>query len=142
MLNEWRLEELLGAGSVAATYAARRFGERSAIRILHEHLAVSKTICERFLAVADIAQKVDHPGLVRILAADTTRDGEVFLVTELLSGETLEAAWKGRELHRLSNGNFVERDGCYAGRFARCSHAVEKVWTSPVHSGLSRCSSW
>jgi serine/threonine protein kinase len=41
---------------------------------------------------------------VRIVAADTTREGEVFLVTELLNGETLEAAWKGHELHRLSAG--------------------------------------
>ena len=41
---------------------------------------------------------------MRILAADTTRDGEVFLVTELLNGETLEAAWRGHELQRRSAG--------------------------------------
>ena len=73
VFNEWRLETLLGAGSVAATYAARRLEARAAIRILHEHLAVSEPIRERFLALADVTRKIDHPGLARIVAADTTR---------------------------------------------------------------------
>lgn len=104
VFNEWRLETLLGAGSVAATYAARRLEARAAIRILHEHLAVSEPIRERFLALADVTRKIDHPGLARIVAADTTRDGEVFLQMEWLDGETLDAAWRGHELHPLSVG--------------------------------------
>ena len=104
VFNEWRLETLLGAGSVAATYAARRFEARAAIRILHEHLALSEPIRERFLALADVTREIDHPGLARIVAADTTRDGEVFLQREWLEGETLDAAWRGHELHRVSVG--------------------------------------
>ena len=104
VFNEWRLEALLGAGPVAATYAATRFGERASIKVLHLHLAASKAVRERFLGLADVARRIDHASVVRIIAADTTRDGDVFLMMEFLNGETLDAAWRGHERHRLSGG--------------------------------------
>lgn len=81
VFEEWRLEALLDAGPVAATYTAARFGERVSIRILHAHLATSKSVRERFLGLADVAGRIDHAGVVRVIAADTTRDGEAQHVT-------------------------------------------------------------
>lgn len=104
VFNEWRLDALVSAGPVAATYAATRFGERASIEILHPHLAAETALQERFLRLADVTRRVDHPGVVRIITADTTRGGDVFLMKEPLSGETLEAAWRGHERHRLSGG--------------------------------------
>jgi serine/threonine-protein kinase len=104
LFNEWRLEALLGAGSIAATYAARRFGEHAAIRILHERFARSKSIRDQFVALADVPRTIAHTAIPRIISAGVARDNETFLIMELLEGETLDAAWRGHELHRLSGG--------------------------------------
>ena len=44
----------------------------------------------RFLREGYVANKVEHPGTVAILDDDVNEDGSVFLVMELLEGETLE----------------------------------------------------
>ena len=56
------------------------------------------------MGLADVARRTAHAGVARILAANTTSDGDVFLMMESLSGETLDAAWRGHERQRLSGG--------------------------------------
>lgn len=92
-LNEkWTLERLLGVGGVAAVYAARhRNGRRVAIKVLHPEPAVDARMKKRFLREGYVANKVEHPGAVAVLDDAIAEDGSVFLVMELLEGETLEA---------------------------------------------------
>lgn len=88
--NKWRLDELVGWGGVAAVYAAtHRNQKRVAIKILHDELAVAPPIRERFLREGYAANAVGHKSAVQILDDDVTEDGLVFLVMELLTGETL-----------------------------------------------------
>jgi len=97
----WRLESLLGLGSVAAVHAAtHRGGQRAALKILHADLARDATIGELFVRAAYVSNQVDHPGMVHVLADDVTEEGEPFLVMDRLVGETLLGAWKnaGRTL--------------------------------------------
>ncbi len=46
------------------------------------------------------ANSVGHPGTVRVLDDDSTENGALFLVMELLDGETLDSCWErgGRKL--------------------------------------------
>jgi serine/threonine-protein kinase len=89
--DKWRLDSLLGVGGMAAVYAAtHRNGTRAAVKILHAELSVSALSRQRFLAEGHAANAVGHPGAVRILDDDVSEDGSLFLVTELLEGETLE----------------------------------------------------
>jgi serine/threonine-protein kinase len=99
---KYRLERVLGIGGMAAVFAAThtRNKNRVAVKVLHRELALDAGLRERFLREGYAANSVEHPGTVRILDDDIAEDGAVFLVMELLEGETLDARWerKGRRL--------------------------------------------
>ncbi|MEQ9318128.1 MAG: serine/threonine-protein kinase, partial [Polyangiaceae bacterium] len=96
--RKYCLESLLGVGGMATVYAARhRNGSRAALKILHAEFAREEGVKTRFLREGYVANKVDHPGVVRILDDDETQQGEPFLVMELLEGETLQQLWKRRQ---------------------------------------------
>jgi serine/threonine protein kinase len=90
--GKWRIDARLGDGSTASVYAAtHRNGYRVAMKVLHSDLAGNADIRARFLREGYVANTIRHPGVVRILDDDVMDDGAVFLVMELLEGETLEA---------------------------------------------------
>jgi serine/threonine-protein kinase len=89
---KWRVDALLGSGSMAAVYAVtHRNGARAALKILHPTLCTDPGVCERFLGEGYLTNSVKHPGIVRVLDDGVTDDGCVFLVMDLLEGETLES---------------------------------------------------
>jgi serine/threonine-protein kinase len=89
--GKWQLDELLGIGGMAAVYSAtHRNGKRVAIKVLRQEAALVPDVKARFLREGYLANKVGHPGALSILDDDVEEDGTVFLVMELLEGETLE----------------------------------------------------
>ena len=90
--KKYTLGRLIGSGGMATVYeATHRNGHRVAIKILHGHVSASEDLRARFLREGYVANKVEHPGAVRVLDDDTAEDGSVFLVMDLLEGETLDA---------------------------------------------------
>jgi serine/threonine-protein kinase len=91
LCDKWRLERLLGAGGMSSVYAAvHRNGKRVAIKVLRPDLTGNQRVRSRFLREGYIANRVGHEGAVAVL--DNDADGDlVFLVMELLEGETLAA---------------------------------------------------
>lgn len=89
--NKWHIEDVLGVGGMATVYAAsHRNGSRVALKILHPELSTHPTLRQQFLHEGYVANSVGHEGAVKILDDDVAEDGSLFLVTELLQGETLE----------------------------------------------------
>jgi serine/threonine protein kinase len=89
--EKWRLDVLLGVGGAAAVYAAtHRNGSRVAVKILHPEMSTNTFVRERFLWEGYVANAVGHEGVVKVIDDDMAEDGSLFLVTELLDGETLE----------------------------------------------------
>src|SRR6185437_15259161 len=87
--GKWRLDAQLGAGGMATVYAAtHRNGKRVAVKVLHPELSRDPVIRERFVREGYLANKVGR-GAVTVDDDDVTEDGAVFLVMELLEGETL-----------------------------------------------------
>jgi serine/threonine-protein kinase len=71
---------------------------RGAVKLLLPQHAANASLKTRFLREGYLANKVVHPGVVRVLDDDTTEDGGAFLVMELLEGESLverAARWGG-----------------------------------------------
>jgi serine/threonine-protein kinase len=107
LTKKYRLERLIGIGGMATVYeAVHRNGLRVAIKILHPHLSLNADLRSRFLREGYVANKVKHRGAVRVLDDDSAADGAVFLVMELLEGETLDA------LFQRSGGRLALRDVC------------------------------
>lgn len=89
--GKWRLDQLLGVGGMAAVYAAtHRNTSRVAVKLLHLEVSANPEIRSRFLREGYAANSVGHPGAVQVIDDDVAEDGSLFLVTELLDGETLE----------------------------------------------------
>src|SRR5262245_1088430 len=90
--GKWRLDALIGVGGMAAVYmATHRNGSLAAVKILHEEVALNQEIRERFLREAYIANKVNHPGTVKVLDDDKDEHGAPYIVMELLRGESIES---------------------------------------------------
>jgi serine/threonine protein kinase len=90
--GKWRLDALIGVGGMAAVYmATHRNGSMAALKILHEDVARNTEVRERFLREAYIANKVNHPGTVRVLDDDKDEEGAPYIVMELLRGESIES---------------------------------------------------
>ncbi|MBK9266912.1 MAG: serine/threonine protein kinase [Polyangiaceae bacterium] len=89
--GKWRLDALLGVGGSACVYAAtHRNGKRGAVKLLRPDISVNEEARRRFLREGYVANRIGHPGAVVVLDDDMAEDGSVFLVMELLEGQTLE----------------------------------------------------
>lgn len=98
LCNKWCLERLLGTGGTSSVFAAtHRNGHRVAVKILHPWLSARPVMRRRFLREGYITNAVPHPGIVCFFDDDTTSDGLVFLVMELLHGCTLEAHCRNQD---------------------------------------------
>ncbi len=85
------LEEILGEGGMATVYRAhhRLVERRCAIKIMNQKFAKDEVLRERFRREAKSAQKLAHVNIIEIFDHGELQDGTVYLVMELLRGETL-----------------------------------------------------
>jgi serine/threonine protein kinase len=93
--DKWTLERLLGAGGMGAVYAGlHRNGARAAVKVLHRFLSQHADVRARFLREGYAANRVDRPGVVKVLDDDIVvggpDDGTAYLVMEMLEGQSLE----------------------------------------------------
>jgi len=94
--DKYAIDRLLGVGAMGAVYAAtHRNGMRVAIKVLHPEHSRADDIRRRFLREGYLANRITHPGLVKIIDDDVDNDGTTFLVMELLEGGTLESELHG-----------------------------------------------
>src|SRR5687767_9352277 len=90
--GKWHLDALLGVGGMASVYAAtHRNGTRAAIKVLNPDIALNPDAKSRFLREGYVANKIGHPRVVLVQDDDEAPDGTVYLVMELLEGETLQS---------------------------------------------------
>ena len=97
--GKWTLDALIGMGWMASVYAAtHRNGRRVAIKLLSPEFSRVPQVRDRFLREGYVANHIGHPGVVVILDDDTTESGQVFLVMELLEGESFLQRIQSRSL--------------------------------------------
>jgi serine/threonine protein kinase len=89
--QKWRLDKLLGVGGMAAVYSATHKNnlKNVAVKVLHVDLQRNEAVRTRFLREGYVANKVGHPSAVSAIDDGVDESGAVFLVMELLSGQSL-----------------------------------------------------
>ncbi|MFE7846300.1 PASTA domain-containing protein [Microbacterium sp. NPDC057407] len=83
--------ELLGAGGSATVHAAVdvESGAAVALKVLHAHLSARPAARAAFLAEAARAMRLQHPNIVRVLAAGTDETHGSWIALERAPGTTL-----------------------------------------------------
>jgi serine/threonine protein kinase len=92
-VGEWRIERLLGTGSMGAVYGAVHplIGRRVAVKVLRPERAGYPEATERFVREAQAASRVRHPHVVDVYSFGAMPDGRAYIVMEWLDGQTLRA---------------------------------------------------
>jgi hypothetical protein len=81
---------LLGSGGMSEVHRTRdqRTGATVALKELLPQFLADRAVCRRFLREAEVARRLDHPGIVPVLDAGEEA-GRPYLVMELVEGEDL-----------------------------------------------------
>ncbi len=98
-LGPYKILSMIGAGGMGEVYRAQdpRLGREVAIKVLPPQLSADEVRLRRFEQEARAAGVLNHPNIVSV--HDIGKENEiVYIVTELLTGETLREALGGSAL--------------------------------------------
>ncbi|MBK8255082.1 MAG: serine/threonine protein kinase [Polyangiaceae bacterium] len=89
--GKFTLLRLIAQGGVGSVYEAEDalIGRKVALKLLHPHYSRHAEITRRFLREAQATASIDHPNVVTVLEMGIQADGTLFIVQELLRGESL-----------------------------------------------------
>ena len=91
LLDQFKIEEKIGAGGMGSVYRARQttLHRDVAIKILHPELADNRDAVRRFKREARVSTALDHPNVVRVFLFGQLQDGSLYIVMEFLKGRSL-----------------------------------------------------
>ena len=89
--GRYRLIEVIGRGAIGRVYRAERLqdGHQVAVKLLGGKAVEQRDFRERFRREVLISARIDHPNCIKVTDFGTNREGEIFMVMELLHGENL-----------------------------------------------------
>jgi serine/threonine protein kinase len=97
MIGRYRVLRPLGEGGMARVYAAEdtMVGRTVAVKALLPEYSRSPGVVERFMNEAKAMGRIRHPGVVDVFEVMVAPTGELCIIMELVTGQTLrEALWK------------------------------------------------
>jgi serine/threonine-protein kinase len=98
-LDHYRIEGLVARSGMASIYRATdmRTGREIAIKVPHPEAEADPVLYDRFQREAEIGQKLDHPGVMKVLADDDR--SQLYMVMEWVNGRLLRQVL--RDAHKL-----------------------------------------
>ncbi|MCA8975326.1 MAG: protein kinase, partial [Planctomycetes bacterium] len=99
-LGCYRLVEIIGRGGFGTVFRAeqqRPIRRAVAVKVINPGMD-SRELLARFHAEREALNRMDHPGIARLLDAGTTDRGRPFFVMELVVGPPLATLCRQREL--------------------------------------------
>lgn len=91
--KRYRIMRPLGEGAMGVVYEAVQLSVKRpvAIKVVRDELGRDVTITQRFLREARLLTSIAHPNVVEVYDYGETETGSLYLVMELLRGNTLDA---------------------------------------------------
>jgi len=88
-IDDYQIESLVARSGMASIYKGTdtRDGRPVAIKLPHPEMECDPVLFDRFKREIDIGQKLDHPGIMKVLA--TGSKGKVYMVMEWVEGRLL-----------------------------------------------------
>jgi len=119
----FRIGSRIGRGAVGSVYLAEdmQSGNRAALKLLGDELAQDERFRQRFLRESELAASLDHPNVVRTLAAGEAEDGRLYLAMEYIDGPDL------REILRREGALEPARAVDLAGQVAEALDAAHEA---------------
>lgn len=92
--GKYRLNRMIGTGGMASVWSATNiFTEREfAMKFMLPQVARTPEAARRFLLEAKISARINHPNIIEVIDVGQAEDGSLFLVMELLTGQSLDVA--------------------------------------------------
>ena len=117
-LGQYRIVEKIGEGGMGVVYSARdtRLNRAVAIKVLRADVAADADRVARFQREAVLLAALNHPNIGAIYGLEESA-GQVFLVLELVEGETLAS--------RIARGAVPARDAIDIAR--QIARAMEEA---------------
>jgi serine/threonine protein kinase len=93
LLGKYRIDHLIGQGGMGNVYAATHLtmDRQVAIKLLREELNADPELVQRFSREVVATARISNPYVVSVYDVDRLEDGTLFIVMDLLHGETLRA---------------------------------------------------
>ncbi|MEZ4340456.1 MAG: protein kinase, partial [Sandaracinaceae bacterium] len=141
--DRYRIEEKLGEGGMAEVYRAFDIasGRRVAVKVLHPEVAANPEAVERTRREGQVLSQLDNPAIVHVETFGELDDGTVFLVMELLEGETLGDRMRRGPLDPQELAPIVA--GTCAGLFAAHAQQIihrdlkpDNIYLCPTDTGV------
>lgn len=91
VFGKFRLVRRIGGGGMGEVYAAQHceIDTQAAVKILSPQMACQPEFRERFVNEAKAVNQIQDPGLVKIFDQGQRPDGTLYIIMELLEGESL-----------------------------------------------------
>jgi len=92
LVNQYRIEELLGAGGMGVVYRAvdTRLGREVALKFLPPHMSANERARRRLLAEARAAAALNHPNVCALHEIGEDPAGHVYIAMGYYGGRTLD----------------------------------------------------
>ena len=111
--DTYEVQRRLGEGGMGRVYEARhvRLGRRYAVKVMHQMFAADRDALARFRREATAASAIQSPYVAQVFDVNATREGQPYLVYELIDGEDL--------------GTLLEREGALS--IARSTRIARQI---------------
>lgn len=126
--GRYRLENLIGVGGMGDVYRATHIHIDSvfAVKLLKPEFVADQTAIKRFRLEAKAAGRIQHPNAVRVTDFGVTPENIVYLVMELVEGESLRKLIRNEKRMDVLRSINIVRQICGAVEAAHRSGVIHR----------------
>src|SRR5262245_47368073 len=108
VVGDYIIDSQIGTGGCGPVYSAvhSTTGQKGALKALHQFLATSPKMVQRFSLEVRALNMIHHPNIVEIHAVGTLDDGAPYYVMDLVDGKSMRELVRKRG--RLSPSEAVQ----------------------------------